>query len=118
MTKFLFFKPTPGVGIHCLLYHYGWVHPQEMMTERRVNAEHIGFTALKDNERQGKYDYGDLNRFPVYFGTHPAVVQAKIDQHSLSSGDLKEIHRKYWWQPLKWFKVRYKTGRRVKEKIE
>jgi len=44
-------------------------------------------------------------------------MQQKIGGHALSQADLKEINRQYWWQPLKWFKVRYKTGRRVKEKI-
>ena len=87
------------------------------MTNRRVNAEHIGFTALMDNERQGQYNYGDLNRFPPYFGSHPSLMQEAIRQHPLSLEDLKEIDKKYWWQPLKWFKVRYKTGRRIKEKI-
>jgi len=102
---------------NCFLYHYGWVHPEVMMTNRRVNAENIGFTTLRDDERQGQYDYGDLNRFPPYFGSHPSVMGDKIRQHPLSLDDLKEIDRKYWWQPLKWFKVRYKTGQRVKEKI-
>jgi len=111
-------RPLRRKNTNCFLYHYGWVHSEETMTERRVNAENIGFTVLKDSERQGQYDYGDLNRFPAYFGKHPAVLKERIDQHSLSLEDLKEIHKKYWWQPLKWFKVRYKTGRRVKSRIE
>jgi hypothetical protein len=102
----------------CFLYHYGWVHPQEIMTQRRVNAESIGFTRLGGGERQGQYDYGDLSRFPAYFGTHPKVVKEKVGQHSLSQKDLQGINREFWWHPLKWLKVRYKTGRRVREKIE
>ena len=88
------------------------------MARRRVNAERIGFTTLMDQERQKPYDYGDLNRFPVYFGTHPVVMREKIGQHSLSQNDLRDIDKRFWWQPLKWFKVRYKTGKRVKNKIE
>jgi hypothetical protein len=102
---------------NCFLYHYGWVHPQEVMTQRRVNAENIGFTKLTDSEREGQYDYGDLNRFPAYFGTHPSVMQKKISQHSLSQTDRQDISGRFWWHPFKWFKVRYKTGRRIKEKI-
>ncbi len=101
----------------CFLYHYGWVHSQEVMAQRRVNAENIGFTRLMGNERQGQYDYGDLGRFPAYFGTHPKVMQEKVEQHSLSQEDLRGINKKFWWHPLKRLKVRYKTGRRVKEKI-
>jgi len=110
-------KPLRRKNTNCFLYHYGWVHPQEMMTERRVNAENIGFTVLDEDEREGQYDYGDLNRFPAYFGRHPAVLKERISQHTLSVNDKKEIDRKYWWQPLKWLKVRYKTGKRVREKI-
>jgi glycosyltransferase involved in cell wall biosynthesis len=102
----------------CFVYHYGWVHPQDVMTRRRVNAENIGFTRLVEGERQGGYAYGDLDRFPAYFGTHPSVMRAKVAGHSLSQGDLAHIRRKFWWQPLQWFNVRFKTGRRVKERIE
>ena len=88
------------------------------MTQRRVNAANIGFTILMEDERQAKYDYGDLNRFPAYFGRHPAVMKERIDNHLLSLEDLKEIDKRYWWYPLKWLKVRYKTGRRVRNRIE
>jgi len=111
-------KPLTRKNTNCFLYHYGWVQPEDVMTQRRVNAENIGFTDLKDDERDVKYDYGDLNRFPAYFGTHPAVMNKRIKGHPLSQKDLCDIDRRFWWQPLKWFKVRYKTGKRVKEKIE
>jgi len=110
-------KPLRRKNTNCFLYHYGWVHSQQVMTERRVNAENIGFTTLTDDERKEKYDYGDLNRFPAYFGKHPRVMKERVGQHSLSREDLKMIDERYWWHPLKWFKVRYKTGKRVKEKI-
>lgn len=110
--------PLGRKNTDCFLYHYGWVHPGEIMAQRRVNAEKIGFTTLMDDERQGPYDYGNLNRFPVYFGSHPAVMREKITRHSLSQSDRREIERKYWWHPLKWLQVRYKTGKRVRQKIE
>src|SRR3989338_3168083 len=71
-------RPLNRKSTNCFLYHYGWVHPQEVMAERRVNAEKIGFVKLNDDERQGVYDYGDLNRFPAYFGSHPAVMARRI----------------------------------------
>lgn len=101
----------------CFVYHYGWVHPQDVMAARRANAAEIGFVSLKSDERRPQYSYGDLNRFPVYFGTHPKVMEQRIPGHEISGEDGKKIGRKYWWFPAKWFKVRYKTGRRVKEKI-
>ncbi|MCK5260460.1 MAG: glycosyltransferase [Candidatus Omnitrophica bacterium] len=110
--------PLRRMNTHCFVYHYGWVQPNEVMTRRRSNAEMIGFIKLADGERRQRYDYGDLDRFPVYFGTHPVEMREKIEQHLFSQDDLKDINKKYWWQPLRWFKVRFKTGSRVRAKIE
>ncbi|MBI5150758.1 MAG: glycosyltransferase [Candidatus Omnitrophica bacterium] len=101
----------------CFIYHYGWVQPQEVMAQRRANAEEIGFVSLADKERDKKYSYGDLNRFPAYFGTHPKVMEERTAAHSLSRDDWKNIGRKYWWFPGKWLRARCKTGKRVKERI-
>lgn len=112
-------RPLRRKNTNCLLYHYGWVHSEDVMAQRRFNAGNIGFVTLTENERrQGRYDYGDLNRFPAYFGTHPAVMRDRIGRHPLSQDDLMEIDRRFWWQPLKWLKVRYKTGQRVKNRID
>jgi len=111
-------RPLRREKIGCLLYHYGWVQQGDVMTQRRINAENIGFTSLIASDRKEDYNYGDLNRFPVYFGTHPGVMKERIADHTLSQEDLKEINRKFWWHPLKILKVRYKTGRRVKKRIE
>ncbi|MBN1870604.1 MAG: glycosyltransferase family 2 protein [Candidatus Omnitrophica bacterium] len=111
-------RPIKRKNTGCFLYHYGWVQSEEIMTQRRVNAEQIGFTTLASHERQKAYHFGDLNRFPVYFGTHPAVMREKAKQHVLSQKDLIDINERYWWHPLKWLKLRYKTGKRVKQKIE
>jgi len=40
-----------------------------------------------------------------------------IEAHIVSQQDWQKIVRQYWWNPLLWFRVRYKTGRRIKEKI-
>ncbi len=100
-----------------LLYHYGWVQPQEVMASRRVNAEQIGFVSLGPEERASRYSYGDLNRFPVYFGTHPAVMKERVSDHLPSQKDWQDISKKYWWHPFKIGRVRFKTFNRVKEKI-
>jgi hypothetical protein len=111
-------QPLRRKNTGCLVYHYGWVQPVDVMAKRRVNAGAIGFVALGGDVRREEYSYGDLNRFPVYFGTHPKVMETRIQAHFLSQEDWKNIKCKYWWFPAQWFRVRYKTGRRVKEKIE
>ncbi|MCR4337813.1 MAG: glycosyltransferase [Candidatus Omnitrophica bacterium] len=111
-------QPLRRKNTGCLLYHYGWVHPQEVMADRRRNAENIGFVKLQDDERNQKYSYGDLNRFPPYFGTHPTVMAQRIAEHRLSLEDQMVIKKKYWWHPFQVFHVRCKTSRRVKRPIE
>jgi len=102
----------------CFVYHYGWVQPEDIMMQRRLNADEIGFIKLDQDQKEEGFSYGKLNRFPIYYGTHPDLMDDKINQHELSQRDLKIISRKFWWYPPKIFKVRYKTGRRIKEKIE
>jgi glycosyltransferase involved in cell wall biosynthesis len=106
------------VNTGCFLYHYGWVHTNEIMAQRRKNAATIGFVTLNEKENRTQYEYGDLNRFPPYFGTHPAVMKEHITAHTLSGEDLKDIGQKYWWHPARIFNIRYKTSKRVKEKIQ
>lgn len=111
-------KALRQINTGCFVYHYGWVHPSEVMSKRRKNAEEIGFVELTQAQRKKEYAYGDLNRFPAYFGTHPNVMEEEIKNHTLSQSDLKEITKKYWYHPLRILKIRYKTGRRVRESIK
>jgi len=116
------FARKDGQSLRCkktnrFIYHYGWVNSGELMTQRRVNAEQIGFTSLQRQERQEDYAYGYLSRFPAYFGSHPAVMRPRLAEHPLSHEDWQDICRHFWWHPAKILKLRYKTFKRVKEKI-
>ena len=102
----------------CYVYHYGWVHPEDVMAKRIVNARDFGFVSSYDSNVGNRYSYGDLTRFPIYFGSHPSVMHPRIIQHPISQADLKEIHRRYWWFPPKIFRIRYKTGKRIKQRIK
>lgn len=111
-------KSLRRVSTHCFVYHYGWVQPGDVMMNRRYNAEKIGFVSLEDHERGDIYNYGDLERFPVYYGSHPAVMAALVDGHEPSQQDWMRIQRKRWWHPYVYLRPRWKTGRRVKHAIE
>jgi hypothetical protein len=100
----------------CYLYHYGWVNSNIAMQMRCENAQAIGFMDKKKNNSFTD-GYGYLDRFPSYWGTHPAVMQEMVQQHQLSREDFNNIRRELWWNPLFWIRLRYKTGRRVKERI-
>jgi glycosyltransferase involved in cell wall biosynthesis len=109
-------RPLRSKPTGALLYHYGWVHSNEVMAKRRANAAQIGFVG-KEEGGQDHFEYGDLNRFPIYFGTHPSTMKRDVQGHILSNEDSKTIQQKHWWNPLNIFHVRYKSGRRVKTKI-
>jgi len=111
-------KPLRRESTRCFVYHYGWVQDPDIMARRRVNAEQIGFVRLEENEREKEYNYGDLNRFPIYFGSHPEVMSGRVARHPLSREDRRAIDSKFWWYPPNFLKIRYKTGRREKIKIE
>lgn len=112
-------KPLKQKPTGRFLYHYGWVHSEEVMRERIKNAAKIGFASDEDKKNQdnGAYLYGDLNRFPIYFGTHPKIMTHRLRSHSVSVADLKNIRRNHWWNPLHLLKIRYKTGKRIKYRI-
>jgi len=110
--------PLTALKTPFFIYHYGWVQDPQIMSLRRKNAHALGFfSQLNEKEEKAAYDYGDLGRFPVYFGTHPAPMQDLVRQHAASQEDRRNIVRRYWWNPLWWFRVRTKTWRRGKEKI-
>ena len=109
-------KPLAARLTFCNLYHYGWVNSNEAMQKRCDNASAVGFM---DKNKVSSFGggYGDLKRFPSYWGTHPAVMEHALDGHQLSREDLNNIRRELWWNPLYWFRPRFKTWRRVKERI-
>lgn len=116
------FRRKDGTGLRrantgCFIYHYGWVQPNEVMAERRQNAAKIGFDSLKENERKGRHDYANLEQFPVYTGSHPAVMKERVKLHQVSQDDLTGINRQNWWNPLWLLKIRVKTGSRMRKTI-
>jgi len=109
-------KPLRSALTFCYLYHYGWVNSTAEMQKRCQNASSIGF--MDENKINSiVHGYGDLNRFPAYLGTHPAVMNKIIDDHFLSQEDFKQIKAKNWWNPNLWLRLRVKTGRRIKNRI-
>lgn len=107
-------KPLRSVNTGCFVYHYGWVNPVEQMAIRLDNAAAVGYA---DKNKKVHGGYGDLERFPIYFGSHPAVAKKLVERNAITWEDGRRIRRRHWWNPLLWLKVRYKTGRRIKEAI-
>jgi len=111
-------KPLRSANTGCFLYHYGWVFSEEVMAKRRLNQGMIWSVDRDHEKKTGRYEFGDLKRFPIYFGPHPATMKELIGAHPISLQDWDEITRQHWWNPLRWLRLRYKTGKRIKERID
>jgi len=98
----------------CFIYHYGWVQDTRIMANRRKNAKKIGYAFQTETAEYDYYDYKALNKFPIYFSTHPKVMESRIKNSKTSQDDWKLIKKKYFWNPLLWFRFRYKTFKRLK----
>jgi glycosyltransferase involved in cell wall biosynthesis len=108
-------NPLRRAATGCFIYHYGWTNTAEDMRRRQQNAAAIGYA---DQTKGFSAGLSDLDRFPIYFGSHPKVMEDLIKTHALSQSDWQNISRQHRWNPLLWMRARYKTSRRVKESIK
>jgi hypothetical protein len=84
------------------MFHYGYVRPPDLMQRRRryVNATYYGEkqTAQLMDGKKTLYDYGSLEKVPVFKGTHPTVMAERIKKMDWShllqyKGPSKIIHK-------------------------
>lgn len=72
------------------IFHYGWVRPPQLMNKKikAFNINHRGEQVVRDIEKnngfKGNFDYGNLNKIPVFKGSHPAVMKEWISQFNWS----------------------------------
>ncbi|UCE18468.1 MAG: hypothetical protein JSV84_16705 [Gemmatimonadota bacterium] len=66
------------------IYHYGWVRPPSIMQQKKraLHSVHWGFKRAQEHYDQlsHEFDYGPLNRLPVFTGTHPKVMEERLKE--------------------------------------
>jgi hypothetical protein len=68
------------IELDAWVYHYGWVRPPALMSSKMktFTANHRGKAWVEEMIRRkqfnGSYDYGPLDRLPVFRDTHPEVM--------------------------------------------
>jgi hypothetical protein len=104
-------SPLRVMKTPCFVYHYGWINHTCSAVDRIANDANInsGKNAPLSNRK-----YKQINKMPIYFGTHPKIMDNIIANHLTSKKDFSLIRKKYFWSPLLWFRIRYKTGKRIK----
>lgn len=68
------------------VYHYGWVRPPKMMRRKQKlssTSYHGKQAADKKFEQTTEvYNYGPLQKMPLFKGTHPAAMQDWMSKHN------------------------------------
>lgn len=72
--------------VNAFMYHYGWVKAPEMM-QKKINgtAKFWGGDDVEDEKNSHKqyaatFDYSQINALEKFSGSHPLVMQQKIDR--------------------------------------
>jgi hypothetical protein len=89
------------VKLDAYIYHYGWVRPPEYMGAKIKSLDTIHMGKKKVSEiyqtRTLVFDYGNMNMFEKFKGTHPKVMQSFIS--------------KFDWRDKLHFEKKYKPQR-------
>jgi hypothetical protein len=106
------------------VYHYGWVRPPHLMQRKRreFRAAYAGAEAARIQFEQAppRFDYGPLNRLPVFDGTPPESMRAwvesldwqdQLDYRGVSTTRHKHDRAKYRF--LSFIEQRILGGRRL-----
>lgn len=113
--------------IHADIFHYGYVRPPEMMTMKSKSSSTSYHGKEKSAERLKDlpiaWDYGPLNRIPVFKDTHPKVMEewiSKLDwvDKLQYSGNVNENrpshkHERLKYRMLSFFEQSLLNGRSI-----
>lgn len=103
--------------IDACIYHYGWVKPPKKMAEKIR-----GFIALwhtpeeidKIQPENSDFDYSKIDSLRVFTGTHPKVMQKRIDETTWSF-EFNVAEKKYSLKNKILFFIESLTGWRIGE---
>lgn len=94
------------------IFHYGWVRPPRLM-QRKIHefmTTHKGkdFADKAYGQPGRSYEYGSLEKIPLFEGTHPAVMQRWIAEFNWGA-DLQYTGKSPWPQRHERAKYRFLT---------
>jgi hypothetical protein len=109
------------------IYHYGWVRPPHLMQNKRrsLDSVHWGLGKAKDyyDKAPKEFDYGPLNLLKKFEGTHPHVMQERIEKMDWNdklqySGKpnpyrAKHKHERLKYRFLSWIEKVFNNGEQI-----
>ena len=76
------------------IYHYGWVRHPEVMRKKTIIMDsfyHDDEWMKKKHSDSGRpWDYGPLDRIPVFNGTHPEIMRNRISEKDWNAEDYSD----------------------------
>jgi len=71
------------LGVHPIdarIYHYGWVRHPSTMQDKRIFHMKWAFKSVSNTELKKRgFDYSEIDSLEVFTGTHPVVMQKRIN---------------------------------------
>ncbi|MCX6256656.1 MAG: hypothetical protein NTW49_01940 [Bacteroidia bacterium] len=115
--------------VNAAVYHYGWVRPPRVMRKKSVIMDSIFHgeekAGLMNVNKTEDFDYGPLDRVPVFMGSHPAVMKNWINtfdwnellQYSGLPDKNREAHKheRMKYKVLTWIEQNLLGGNRIGE---
>ena len=112
--------------IHARIFHYGWVRPPEIMTAKARTGNPTlaqkGFNGVRAPIPE-IFDYGPLDQLTTFSGTHPGVMQKRLEQFDwsdkLQPGGKRNPkrplykHEKIKYRLLSWLEYGFLGGRQI-----
>jgi hypothetical protein len=113
--------------VNAEVFHYGWVRPPYLMRTKSKVLDLMFQSADEVNKlerhKQEFFDYGPLQRLPVFKGTHPKVMKEWIERFDWSdqlqysggprSGRVLHKHERLKYRLISFFEQNILGGRRL-----
>lgn len=107
--------------IDAYIYHYGWVRPPRLMQAKARSLETIHHGKEKIdaeyNKRSLSFDYGNMNLYKEFKGTHPEVMKEFIEQFNWQDELHFEKDYKPSRLPMKHEKFKYRLITFIEQNI-
>jgi len=94
------------IELDARIYHYGWVRPPLVM-EQKTKEFNAHDTNILTGETAFPFDYGAMDRIPLFKGSHPAVMKSRIAEFAATDFPMP-ISKKSRRPKRKHEKIRYK----------
>ena len=111
-------RPLKAKLVNAYMHHYGWVKHPAQQQQKQLNFNklwHSDDWVDKNVEKVSEFDYGNVDSLKAYDGTHPKVMQSRIDaiNWQFAFDPTKRAKMPLRYRLLKW--IERKTGWRIGE---